>query len=172
MPSLITVSPSGGSGATLTSFAPYAGSGSAAPLLSAANKIQISGFSLGQPLQVTNLIFIMNTPDNTNNCDIGIYDSTGTLRAHIGAQILAAVSNDLAVVGGPVTLPAGKYYLAFTSNATTAKMNIPSISTRVLTNLPIVESATASAGGGLPAGIVIPADAWALATSVLWVSMH
>jgi len=167
---LITVSTGGGGSSTPNTMAfPWGGmvGAVAATALSAANKIQISGFYLPNSVTVNNIVVSINTPDAANNYDWGVYDSTGALKVHVGAHVVPASGVvDLPVLAS-ATLAAGKYYFAYTGNATVALITAApnNVSTKEVTFLALVESATASAGGALPATITIPADTWAAASA-------
>jgi hypothetical protein len=77
-------------------------------------------------LTTTQVTYYVGTADNTaNSYDIGLYDSTGAVRAHIGTTpgtTFAPVASSWKTLNwtASATLPPGKYYVAFTTNCTTA----------------------------------------------------
>lgn len=143
--------------------------------LSGANKVQTTGFYLPNSVTFSNIVVIVATSDAGANYDWGIYNTSGSLLAHVGAHSVGATGVvDLAVVGAPITLVAGKYYFAFTGAAATARITRPggAASSLVLTFSDLTESGTASTGGALPSTIVVPADSWASTLTVHAFSLH
>lgn len=134
--------------------------------LSGANKIQVSGFYLPNSVTFSNIIASFGTSDAGNNYDWGIYDNNGNLKAHVGAHAITSTGiNDVAATGSPITLSAGKYYFAFTGNATIARINSPFVSSVVIVSFAAVqEVSTTSTGGALPATISVPTDSWTTST--------
>jgi len=149
-------------------FIPGSGfSATANSALSGANKIQLSGFYLPNSLTLNNIIVKVTTSDGVNSYDWGIYDAGGTLKAHVGINTVASTGVvDLPVVGAPVSLQPGKYYFAFTGNATTARIavSIANVSTLTATFCAATtESATSGGGtGGLSSSATMPADSWSI----------
>jgi len=166
----------GGSVSPITNFSPWGGMQALASVgaLSGANKVQVSGFYLPNSITLNNIVVSVNASDAGNNYDWGIYDSSGNLKAHVGAHAVGATGIvDLAVVGAPVTLSAGKYYFAFTGAAVTAQLGRgPTGTTLVSTFASLVESATTSSGGALPATATMPADSWAQVGTVHGFTLH
>lgn len=87
------------------------------------NQTNGSGITLTTTVTFSNISVHLWTADGTNLYDLGIYDSTGTLKADIGPSHLAG-SNlvTFAVLQAPVTLVAGLYLFAWTGNAATAAL--------------------------------------------------
>lgn len=153
-----------------TMFFPWGGTISTATVgsLTGANQIQLSGFYLPDAVTFSNIVVSVQTADAGNNYDWGIYDSSGKLKAHVGAQSIAGTGVlDVAVVGGPITLQPGKYYFAFTGAATTAILCHAGgpATVEFVTFLVRTESATVSVGGVLPALATMPADSWTVNNS-------
>ncbi len=91
-----------------------------------ANKATLYGVVLYCTLTTTQVTYYVGTADNTTNSyDIGLYDSTGAVKAHIGTTpgtTFAPTASSWRTLSwtSSATLPPGKYYLAFTTNCTTA----------------------------------------------------
>ena len=106
-------------------------------------------------LSVGHIGYQINTPDNTNFSDIGIYNSTGTLLGNVGAQHFASATQLLsAFVQGTISIPAGKAYICFTSSAGTVNFggaNAPSFFTWA-------NVSGTTTGGALNSSITPPAD--------------
>jgi|SRR5215469_1349102 len=118
-----------------------------------ANKLQGMMFSLGYELSLSNITVYINAPDNANNNDIGLYNSAGTLVAHIGAQHIAGSAvQTFAVVGAPVTIPPGRYLFALTSAAGTFQL----VGSGSIISQYYNDSFGTSSGGALPASITFP----------------
>ena len=119
-----------------------------------ANTLSYTGFVLPAPVTFSNLSFGVQTADAANNSDVGLYDHTGALAAHIGAQLLAATGYvTIAVVGAPITIPPGIYFFAVTSAAANLKLYADSAMPRYNA----ASSYGASVGGALPNSITPPA---------------
>jgi hypothetical protein len=136
------------------------GQGSANQLVqfaNANNTLNVYGFSLLAQVRFSNITVYIGTADNANNCDLGLYNSSGTLVAHIGAQHLPATNNQtFAIVGAPITLNPGIYFFATTSVATTAAIYISGGNAQAWA-YSLNTSYGASVGGALPASIAAPA---------------
>lgn len=153
----------GGGGTTLPVYAGgMRGSGSWAI---SANQVRVIGIML--PISVgpiSHLDFWVNAADasTSDKYDVGIYNSAGNLLADVGAVNLAKTGYlSLPTTQSSQTLPAGKYYLAFTGNATTAQIegaggNFASFASNI--------AVSSSSGGVLPATITPPTDTWTLSS--------
>jgi hypothetical protein len=72
---------------------------------------------------VSKIEFQIGTADATNSYDIGIYNSSGTLLANVGAAVYSATGDVVkSFAQGTVTIPAGIVFLGTTGNATTAQI--------------------------------------------------
>jgi hypothetical protein len=131
-----------------------------------ANTLLLIGFTLPAPVTFSNLVIGVTTGDGTNNSDVGIYNSAGTLIADAGAQHFSTTGNTvkIAMVQGSQTIQPGKYYLAYTSTATTFKPNVCYGGGDI--TFAYNASFGASSGGALPASITPPAEA--LNTAAPW----
>jgi hypothetical protein len=136
---------------------PIGGTNGTALFASSINTLSLNGIAIPAQVRFNSIVFQVTIADAVNNCDIGLYNSAGTLVAHIGAQILATTGlKNIAVVGAPITLNPGRYYLATTSNATTATYETQTGNG----NLCFLRNANfgSSSGGALPNTITPPAD--------------
>ncbi len=121
-----------------------------------ANKVIAYGFFLPAQLRFTNLVAAINTADNVNNSDIGIYSADGsTLLANIGAQHIGSTGlQDFAITQGTVTLNPGRYAYAMTSAGSTLALVADSSIPSWFAN---IAGLGTSSGGALPANIPIVA---------------
>jgi hypothetical protein len=114
-------------------------------------------FTLPTAVTFANIGFVDSSSSGANLWDLGIFDAAGNLKAHTGPfSLTAAGVTSLPIVGGQITLPAGTYYFALTANEAASRLgvfNATTIPSPVSNHL----SATASAGGTLPATAAIPA---------------
>lgn len=140
------------------------GTGSGAT--SAANKAALWGFYLPYPVLFSTFTYQINTADNSANLyALGLYNSAGTLVAHTGptAGTTFAPSTgtkSIATVEGSQTIPAGRYYWAFSSVTATAKL---AGTTGIF--IPVVDTTSFTTSGAvLITPITPPADSWTAAT--------
>ena len=139
------------------------------------NTVQLSGFILNNSVQFSKIIFRNGgTSDLGSNYDVGIYDSSGVLKAHTGVFGFPATFADLSI-GAAVTLSSGKYYFAVTTSAaapsaliTSASFSVGQLPTFLLTT----NTAIASSGGALPNSITPPADSWSFGSTVHGFTLH
>jgi hypothetical protein len=83
----------------------------------AANSIYLCQITIPFAITVSNLVVSSNA-DATNLYDFGIYDTTGALICSTGPYGLAgSPATPRALIGSPITIPAGNYLFAFTCNA-------------------------------------------------------
>jgi len=134
------------------------------------NTVSLWGFILPYALTFSNITIRVNTGDPANNCDVGIYNSTGTLVAHVGAQIFNTTGLvTLAVVGGPFTINPGQYFLASTSVANTALLDDQQGDGQTWGYV-FSQGVGASVGGALPASVIPPAESLTSETAVFALS--
>lgn len=127
--------------------------GTVIALTAGANTLSVYGLPFPNLLTFAHIGVNVNTADAVNNYDIGIYNSSGTLIAHIGAQTLPSTGMvTFAVVGGAKTLTPAVYYLATTGAATTASLQ--GMARELIQSFN--SSYGSSAGGALPASITPP----------------
>ena len=129
------------------------------------NVTKLWGFLLSYAVTTTQITYEVMTADNTaNDYDIGIYNSSGKLLVDIGATpgttfAASDAFHTLLWTQGSTSLGAGEYYLALTTNCTSACAQIAAAINNV--SFAVNVSAGASAGGALPSTATVPAQAWA-----------
>jgi hypothetical protein len=104
----------------------------------------------------------LHVADASNQYSVGIYNSAGTLVAHIGPQSFpsTSVSNNVFVfVENPsvVVFNPGKYYLGFTGTGNTLTFNALA---SILIPLGVMSVGAGTTGGNLPTPITPPTDSW------------
>ena len=164
-PGSITISAagSGGSGTILPFFA-TGGERTGANQPTTKNVNKLWGFLLPYSVTTTQVTYDVTTADNTaNNYDIGIYNSSGNLLLDIGAMpgtTFAPAKKFLtfAWVQGSTTLPAGRYYIGFTTNCASACGAVGGDTAHV--SFAVNLSAGTSVGGALATAVTLPADTW------------
>ena len=162
-PGSVTISALGGGTATLPFFV-TGGQHTGGTQATTANVTKLWGFLLPYNVTTTQVTYDVATADNTtHDYDIGIFDNSGNLVLDIGptpgtAFAPAKAFETLAWTQGSTSLAAGRYYLAITTNCTTACAKVEAATTYV--SFAIGLSAGASAGGALPTTITPPADVW------------
>jgi hypothetical protein len=128
------------------------------------NITSLWGFLLPYPVSTSEVTYDVTTADKAaSKYDLGIFDHTGKLVLAVGstaATSFAAATGfrTLPWTQGSVTLPAGRYYLAFTTDCSTACAAIGATNTFV--SFAINASAGATTGAALPSTLTPPADSW------------
>ena len=128
------------------------------------NVTALWGFLLPYTVTTSNLTYDVTTADNTVNAyDVGIFNYSGTLVLHIGPTAgssfaPSATFHTLAWSEGSTNLPAGRYFIAFTTNCASSCATIGATANYL--SFAINASAGASTAGSLPATLTPPADAW------------
>ncbi len=129
------------------------------------NVATLWGFLLPYTVTTTQVTYEITTVDNTaNEYDIGIFNASGKLMADIGptpGTTFAASDafHTLPWTQGSTILVPGQYYLALTTNCSTACAQIAAAPGNV--SFAVNLSAGASTGGALPTTITTPAQTWA-----------
>jgi hypothetical protein len=143
--------------------------------LTSANVAKLYGalYSGATALTTTQVVYNVQTADNTSNTyDIGLYNTAGTLVAHLGATAGTsfAPSTGWKTVNwtASATIKQGKYYLAITTNCTTSCAVLIGSSTGVGFTFAGGISESVTAGGTLPATITIPSDSYTATTIPTW----
>jgi hypothetical protein len=143
--------------------------GSTATLPSTANKAAIYGVVLTFPLITTQVTYSVTTADpSANTYDIGIYDNSGSLRAHTGpvAGSTAMTSGvHTALWTAVVTLRPGRYYLAITSSCTAGCGQMAAMNGNGVTFLSDYHISVA-AGGMLNRNITPPGDTFSFGSTI------
>ncbi len=138
------------------------------PVATPINTARLGGIVLPCALQFNKIIFPIQTADAVNLYDFGIYSYAGALLAHRGAATIPATGNiAFAMIGGPITLNAGRYILAMTGNSVTALITIGLASENQFQFINAT-AAAATVGGVLNATIVPPADVPVLGNPLIW----
>jgi len=147
---------------------------------SAANKMMLWGVVLPYAITTTKVTYSVGVADNSaNTYDLGVYDSTGTLRVHVGstAGTTFAPSTGAKTLNwvASATLQPGKYYIAFTSSCSascTASLSSPSANGFVFYKAEASTPISITTGGSLPGSFTPPADnpSWAAYTPALFIN--
>jgi hypothetical protein len=162
-PGSVTISATGGGVATLPFFA-TGGERTGATLAADQNVTKLWGFLLPYSVTTTKITYDVTTADKTaNNYDIGIFNNEGNLVVDIGPALGTTFAPSKAFQTlpwkqGSTALAAGRYYLALTTNCSSACAKIGAATTFV--SFAIDVSAGATEGGALPSTITPPSDAW------------
>ena len=161
----ITISASGGGGGSPTlPFFVTGGDRTGGSQAATLNVTKLWGFLLPYNVTTTQVTYDVATADKTaNDYDIGIFNNSGTLVVNIGATpgttfAPSAGFKTLSWTQGSTSLPAGRYYLGFTTNCAATCTKIAGGATTI--SFAVNASAGASSGGALPASVTPPADSW------------
>jgi len=133
--------------------------------MTGANQIQLDGIWLPCPWILNSIWVYVGTADAGGLYDLGIYNYAGTRLGHIGAQAFPNTGfRSFAVVGAPITLPAGALLFAWAGNSTTLALAFNGNDGGVAYHN---ANYAASVGGALPATIAALAGP-APATLAVW----
>ena len=110
----------------------------AVSFLTSSNVAKLYGvlYSIPVPMTTTQVTYNVQTVDNTsNNYDIGLYNSSGALMAHVGTTAGTAFAGSTGWKtlswASSATIKQGKYYLAITTNCTSSCAQLIGSSTGV-----------------------------------------
>jgi len=147
------------------------GGGTTPALSSTTNKMKVFGVVLTYPVTTTQVSYYVQTADNTaNTYDLGIYDSTGTLRAHTGsiAGTTLAPSAGWKTLNwtGSATLLPGRYLLAITSSCTSSCATFLGSNANGITFQGSNVDLSVASGGLCPGSVAWPADSLNGSTSI------
>jgi hypothetical protein len=131
----------------------------------AQNTTLVWGIYNNQPITTSTITYQVNVADNTANLyDIGVYNSSGTLLVHTGATAGTTFAPNTSALsltwtGGAVTIPAGKIYVAYTTNCSSAcaKFFAGTAFSFVNANSP---TGGGTSGGALNSSITVPSDTY------------
>ena len=147
----------------------------AVSFLTSSNVAKLYGvlYSIPVPMTTTQVTYNVQTVDNTsNNYDIGLYNSSGALMAHVGTAAGTAFAGSTGWKtlswASSATIKQGKYYLAITTNCTSSCAQLIGSSTGVGFTFAGAVQESVTAGGTLPATITIPSDAYTATTVPTW----
>lgn len=133
------------------------GTGEVLAFATVANTLDLWGIFIPAAVKFNKIYIQVQTPDGGNLYDVGIYTKAGVLVAHAGAGAIASGGiTAFTMIGGPITLNPGSYYLALTGNATTATYIY--INAQGNWSFQASQAQGASSGGVLPGTITPPAD--------------
>jgi hypothetical protein len=162
-PGSVTISAASGSSATLPFFV-TGGARTGGTQAAGHNLNKVWGVLLPYNVTTTQVGYDVTTADNTaNDYDLGIFDNSGNLVANIGptpGTSFAATKgfHTLPWAQGSVSLSAGRYYVAFTTNCASSCALVAASAAYV--SFAINLSAGTSQGGALPSTMTPPADIW------------
>jgi hypothetical protein len=153
-----------------------AGANSGVTFSTSTNQAYLWGTVLAFPVTTTQITYYVGTADNTaNSYDIGIYDSSGNLKVHIGSKagttFAPAVGAYTLAWASSATLQPGKYYLAITTNCASSCAALAGDNASGVTFLSKA-AVPVSSGGTLSTPVTPPADAWNFASYVPAWAVH
>jgi len=128
-----------------------------------ANSLLLSGIVIPAAIpSAGHLSFYVGTGDASHNSDVCLYSKTGTLVADVGAQDILGTASEvtLSISGGTVSIPAGTYYVGYTSTATT--LNLASSAANFATFYSLANTSISTSGGACPGSITPPSDVWTM----------
>jgi hypothetical protein len=147
----------------------------AVSFLTSSNVAKLYGvlYSNPVPMTTTQVTYNVQTVDNTSNSyDIGLYNSSGALVAHVGTTAGTAFAGSTGWKtlswASSATIKQGKYYLAITTNCTSSCAQLIGSSTGVGFTFAGAVQQSVTTGGALPATITIPSDAYTATTVPTW----
>src|SRR5581483_4013392 len=150
-----------------------------ATLPGSANKMMMWGVvNPGNLGSTTKVSYSVGTADNSSNLyDLGIYNASGALVVHIGptpgTTFAPSTGGRTLNWASAAALPAGKYYIAYTSSCTSscATLSSPNSVGVVFYKAESAMPLSVAAGGTCPASITAPADApsWGAYTPALMI---
>lgn len=127
--------------------------------LGGANQTYVAGLPIGYQVRCGHLSFNIGTPDAVNSYDFGVYNSSGTLVANLGAAIYAAGGiKTVAFIQGTVIFNPGLYYFGFTGTGTTLTLSAVANNGGVWV-FGFNANVATSSGGVMPASITPPSPA-------------
>ena len=130
-----------------------------------ANIQYVYGLIIPTPVTAGHIILDVSTPDtsSTDLYSVGIFNSVGSLVAHISPQAFTSpgVQTPIALQEGTVTFPPGKYYLGLTGEA--AALKLSSIAPALIPLAATSEGMTT--GGAQITSFSPPADSWVATSS-------
>jgi hypothetical protein len=139
------------------------GGGTTPALSSSSNRMKVFGVILPYAVSTSQISYYVQTADNSaNTYDLGIYDSTGTLKAHTGsiAGTTLAPSAGWKTLNwsGPATLLPGRYLLAITSSCTSSCATFLGANANGITFQGSNVDLSIAQGGLCPGSVAWPAD--------------
>ncbi len=163
-PGSITIAAAGGGGSPTMPFFATGGQRTGGYQAPVQNFTKLWGFLLPYAVTTSQVTYDVYTADKTSNTyDLGIYDASGNLVVNIGPTAGSTFAPAKGFLSrswtqGSTTIAPGKYYLAMTTNCSSACFNIASSAAFV--SFAVNISAGKTTGGALPSSITPPADTW------------
>jgi hypothetical protein len=150
----------------------YRGGGSST-FSTSSNTVKLWGVVLTWPVSATQVTYNISTADaNTSgscNYDIGIADTSGAIKAHIGSTANqtfgSSGAHTIAWAGGAVTLQPGKYYVALTTSCTANLAVLSGDGSAASVTFQNAGTASITAGGTLTS-FTPPSDSWSWGATV------
>jgi hypothetical protein len=150
----------------------YRGGGSST-FSTSANVAKLWGVVLTWPLTTTQVTYNVSAADtNTSgacNYDIGLADTSGNIKAHIGATANQTFgsggSHSVSWTGGSTSLQPGKYYVAFTTSCTANAAALSGDGSAASVTFQNGATAGVTAGGALTP-FTPPSDSWSWGATV------
>src|SRR5579862_6228296 len=155
-------------------------SGSAAFPVNAPTTSKLWGIVLPYPIYTATVAWNPTTTDSSaNTYDIGLYDATGALKIHTGALAASSYMNGAgksaawcasgSSCSGSTWLPAGKYYVALSTNCTASCAVVSAANSTAMTFQNGATQASGASLGTLAMSIAPPADviSWGATTPAL-----
>ncbi len=150
----------------------YRGGGSST-FSTSSNLVKLWGVVLTWPLTTTQVTYNVATADTNSsgacNYDIGIADTTGAVKAHIGSTANqtfgSSGSHSINWTGGSTTLQPGKYYVALTTSCTANAAALSGDGSAASVTFQNAGTASIAAGGSLTS-FSPPADSWSWGATV------
>jgi len=128
------------------------------------NVVKMWGVVLSYPLLTSTVAYFVTAADaGSNNYDIGIASSSGTILVNVGATAAStfatAGSHTLSWLQAPKTLQPGKYYLVLTTNCASSCASITAGGSSA--DITFLNAGTAgTTSGGALGNFTPPADVW------------
>ena len=139
------------------------------------NKALVWGISIHHPLKTSDVAYYVAAADSSSNTyDIGVYDTAGNLKAHIGPTAGTSFAPSTGYKWQPwttsnITLQPGDYFIAITCSATSSQAQLGySTNWTAAPNSP----ENVSSGGTLPATMIVPTVGSFSDTSVPAIAMY
>jgi hypothetical protein len=151
----------------------YRGGGSST-FSTSSNVVKLWGVVLTWPVTTTQVTYNVSTADtNTSgscNYDIGIADTSGNIKVHIGSTANQTFGSSGAHTiswsgGGSTTFQPGKYYVAFTTSCTANAAVLSGDGSAASVTFQNAGTASITAGGSLTS-FTAPSDSWSWGATV------
>lgn len=150
----------------------YRGGGSSS-FSTSSNVVKLWGVVLTWPLTTTQVTYNVSTADTNSsgacNYDVGIADTSGNIKLHIGSTANqtfgSSGAHTVSWSGGSSTLQPGKYYVAFTTSCTANAAVLSGDGSAASVTFQNAGTASITAGGTLTS-FTAPSDSWSWGATV------